>query len=387
MTDQWQQERSHFPLLQQKTYLATASTGAVPDYIYRAVRTYQDERCFTGGDVRWNGMDTLAMIDWSKQQLARMLGAEKENIAFGDNSSRMLNLFTGGLALQPGDQVLLSADCFISNRFAWQAQQRRGIELVFLPTRGGMLQPEELAAAITPRTRVVSLCCAESSTGFVPDLVRIGALCRERGVLLCVDAVQSAGVLPLDVERMQIDFLVGNDYKWMMGFGGTGYAFVSDRLIGQLSPWGAGWMSDTHRFDTTRKQLEYRADAGRFEMGYPNVAGIFALGLAAERYLALGAGNVAGYVGRLREHLLERSRHSENLGLCWDFPKENRGSIVCFSTRCPAGEVWRYLQEHNIVVDLQGEHLRVSLHYFNNQQDIDHLLDAVEQYHRQEGRI
>ena len=153
------------------------------------MRTYQDGRCFTGGDSSWNGMDTLEMIDWSKRQLARMLGTKQENIAFGDNSSRMLNLFTGGLALQPGDQVLLSGDCFISNRFAWQAQQRRGIEPVFLPTRGGMLQPEELAAAITPRTRAVSLCCAESSTGFVPDLARIGALCRQRGVLLCVGFV------------------------------------------------------------------------------------------------------------------------------------------------------------------------------------------------------
>ena len=82
MTDQWQQERAHFPLLQQKTYLAAASTGLVPDYIYRAMRDYQDRRYLVGGDLSWNGMTTLEMMDWSKQMLADMLGAKKENIAF-----------------------------------------------------------------------------------------------------------------------------------------------------------------------------------------------------------------------------------------------------------------------------------------------------------------
>ena len=383
MTDQWQQERAHFPLLQQKTYLAAASTGLVPDYIYRAMRDYQDSRYLVGGDLSWNGMTTLEMMDWSKQMLADMLGAKKENIAFGDNSSRMLNLFTGGLDWQKGDQVLLSADCFISDRFAWQARQ--DIEPVFLPTRKGMLLPEDIAAAITPRTRAVSLCCAESSTGFQADLARIGALCREKGIWLCVDAVQSAGILPLDVQRMQIDFLVGNDYKWMMGFCGAGYACISDRLMQELVPWGAGWMSDTHRFDTDRKQLQLRADAGRFEMGYPNVAGIYGLGLAAEHYLALGAQNIADYVGSLYEALSEKVKASAGMRLRWEFPKQNRSGLVYLDTDCPAQALQQYLEEQNIVVDQKGDSLRISLHYFNNLEDIDRLIDAVKRYRRQEG--
>ena len=102
-------------------------------------------------------------------------------------------------------------------------------------------------------------------------------------MLLAVDAVQALGVLNVDVARSHIDFLVGNDYKWMMNFCGTGYAYVSHKVRDMVKHWGAGWMSDTDRFDTRKEHISLRDDAGRFEIGHQNTGGIYGLGLILVR--------------------------------------------------------------------------------------------------------
>lgn len=327
MTDQWQQERAHFPLLQQKTYLAAASTGLVPDYIYRAMRDYQDSRYLVGGNLSWNGMTTLEMMDWSKQMLADMLGAKKENIAFGDNSSRMLNLFTGGLDWQKGDQVLLSADCFISDRFAWQARQE--IEPVFLPTRKGMPLPEDIAAAITPRTRAVSLCCAESSTGFQADLARIGALCREKGIWLCVDAVQSAGILPLCADR-RTGVLVYAVLSWFTKhFGNAGTASLGCLmsmvgygirfLLHDMNVWvmTVGWTFSTVGVGLVGATIVLNIfDAkvyGEWKTGVNNEAILMSgFSVSYKVGMALG-GPIAGYLLMLVPHVPKAAEQAESV--------------------------------------------------------------------------
>lgn len=379
LEEKFQREREHFPLLQDSVYLSSASTAPIPDYVYNAWRQYCDDRYFRGDHSKWRGMDTMAMIDWAKSQLAEVIGGKKENIAFGDNSSRMLNLFVQGLPIKPGDNILLSEDTFISSRFAWQMKERQGAELRFVPTSQGMLLPEDIFSAADGRTRAVSLCYAESSTGFRADIETLGRLCRKKGIFFCVDGVQSIGVLPVNAEKMNIDFLVGNDYKWMLGYCGTGFAYISRRLMESLKPWGAGWMSDSDRFNTEKKVLDLRKDAGKFEMGYPNVIGIFCLGLAAERYLQLGSEDIEKHVEELHRYLLQKTDGS-SLKPVYRFSEKNRGSIVYLRTDCSPDRLRGFLSEKKIFVDFHGDSIRISLHYFNNKRDIDRLVDAVEMY-------
>ena len=247
-----------------------------------------------------------------------------------------------------------------------------------------MITCEQIAELIDDTTKVISLSFVESSTGFRYDLEEIGKFCREKNILLCVDGVQGVGVLPIDVKKMNIGFLVCNNYKWMMGYCGTGFAHISRDLLELVKPQGAGWMSDACRYDVTKKQLEYRSDAGRFEMGYPNVAGIYGLSLAAEKYNQLGADSIENYIMELREYLLHHVQSMTDVCPVYDFDGIHRSQIVYLDVNGRCKTLLKDMSIQNVAVEgtyseeKDRVRLRVAIHYFNNKEDIDKLLKVIE---------
>lgn len=382
MEEIFQKERMNFPVLRDNIYLASASTGLIPNYVYNGVRKYEDQRYLIGGNSTWDGLNTTEMIQESKRRLGKMLNCGSEAIAFGLNSSHMFTLITEGLPLREGENVVLSEDVFISNRFAWQLVEKRGVTLRFVKSNKGVVTPDDIQAACDKNTRVISLCYVESSTGFRYDMEAIGDFCAENGIILAVDGVQAIGVLNVDIKKAGIDFLVGNDYKWMLNYCGTGFAFISKKLIGILKQPGAGWMSDDERFNTRKKQLKLRADAGRYELGYPNVAGIYALSLVSKKYLELSGEVIEKYVMELIEYIYDEVDKISGIYVQNPYPKENRSSIVYIAVSAEMNINKEKLLKEGIVVDGQADEkgryiFRVSIHYFNNKNDIDIMLNSI----------
>ena len=171
--------------------------------------------------------------------------------------------------------------------------------------------------------------------------------------------------------------MVGNDYKWMMNFCGTGFAFISPRLQPLILHWGAGWMSDTDRFDTSKDFLTLRQDAGRFEIGYPHADGIYGLGLIAAQNLLLGPENVEHYVCELANYFRTRVAESGNARCVYAFAPENCCQIVYIKVAADCTLTNEKLQAANISAKLEepdayGERgMRLSFHLYNNKEDID----------------
>lgn len=376
-----EKERDRFKILDKKTYFISASTAAIPDYIYSAVRQEQERRFYEGGNSVWNNMSTLEMIEWSKKEVAEMISARPENIAFGDNSSRMLNIFTNGIALRKGDNVIISEDSFISNKYAWQLKERSGVNIKYIKTNNGYFDKDDVLSLIDEKTRAVSICYCESCNGFKVNLEEIGEICKEKNIYLCVDAVQAVGNIPIDVNNMNISFLVGNDYKWMLGFGGTGFAYISDELLDDIKQDCAGWMSDRERFNTRKNSLELRSDAGRFEIGFPNTIGIYTMGLAAERYNLLGKENIDEYIKDIKGYLISEVKKSRYLKLKYDFGMDFTGGILYLKPVDKLNELCVFLESRNILVESSNDSIRISIHYFNNKRDIDTLLEAVNEFY------
>lgn len=380
-------QRARFPILKEKTYFLTPSTGLIPDFVYDVVKAYQDDRYYNGGNSIWNGMSTLEMIKYSKMQIGKMIGCKWENISFGDNSSRMLNLFINGIGLVKGDNVIITEDAFISNKYAWQMKEAEGIKIKYVKSVHGIISAESIFEAVNDKTKVISLCYVESATGFKHDIVRIGKFCKEKDIYLCVDGVQAIGVLPIDVKKMNIDYMVGTDYKWMMHYCGTGFAYISDQLLHTLKSWGAGWMSDKDRFNIKKKYLELRDDAGKYEMGYPNVAGIYSLGLVAENYLKLGGTNIEEYVNELRDYLINKIKLLQGISLQYTFQKNNLSQIIKLRIRNTGEDLFDCFAKNNIALNCEEENqeyvLRVGLHYYNNKEDIDHFIHVIKEYSEQ----
>lgn len=159
------------------------------------------------------------------------------------------------------------------------------------------------------------------------DIDELGEFCEKSNILLFVDAVQAVGALKVDVKKSKIDFLVGNDYKWMMNFCGTGYAYISPKVSELITNWGSDWMSDSDRFNTKKRRLELRADAGRFEIGYPQADGIYGMGLVATNNVNMGLDDIDEYVRNLAEYFRTNVAKLKEVRNSYDFDYENRCQV------------------------------------------------------------
>lgn len=382
MTDIFKTERQRFPILKKYAYLKCASTGPIPDYVYNSVNRYQQDRYFLGGDSSWDGMGFLQMLQSSKESLGQMLHCSAEDIAFGPNSSALCNIFIHGLNIQPGENVILSDMAFISGRFSWQFAEQKGVELRFLPTHDGMLTPECIEKAIDEKTRAVFLCHVESATGFRHDIDAIGKICRSKGVWFGLDCAQSAGAFPIDVDKQCIDFLAGNDYKWMLHYSGCGFAYISDKLRQIILPYGAGWMSDSYRFDTSRIRLTPRKDAGKYEFGFPCASGVRALGLVAERNVQLGAEQIKDRILGTVGYLYQQIKSCPITELVYEFPKESRSGIVYFRVNDDPEAIKQRFMRDDVQADIRPQPdgttiIRAGIHYYNSNDDIDRLMSSI----------
>lgn len=162
------------------------------------------------------------MMRRAKEALAEMIHGSAEDIAFGQSSTQLFTLVTEGIDYAPEDNIVTVGGGWIGTRYAWQKRQAEGLKVRFVEPENGAVTPEMLFAACDERTRAISVNLVESTTGYRVDIDRLGAWCKAHDILLFVDAVQALGVLDVNIQRAQIDFLVGNDYKWMMNFAERG---------------------------------------------------------------------------------------------------------------------------------------------------------------------
>lgn len=379
--------RSHFPVTAEWAYFETGSTGLIPDFVYEGMRRYADDRYYRGGDSKWfyedGTVDTLEMMRRSKESLGKLLHCGAEDIAFGQSATQLFTMVTEGIDYAAEDNIVTVDGGWMGARYAWQKRQDEGLEIRFVEPEGGVVSAERLIATCDGHTRAIAVNLVENTTGYRIDIVALGRYCRERGILLFADGVQAIGALEVNIERDGIDFLVGNDYKWMMNFCGTGYAYVSPKIRGLIRHWGAGWMSDSRRFDSCRPRLELRADAGRYEIGQQHTDGIYGLGLVAEQNLRLGTENIEAYVLSLAAYLKERVRETSGMRLAYDIPSENCSQIVVIDVD---GQIC--LTEEELAAAKiaavgktsacgSAQRFRFCLHYYNNRDDIDRFVDLV----------
>jgi selenocysteine lyase/cysteine desulfurase len=142
-----------------------------------------------------------------RRSCARLVNAEQDEIAFVKSTSHGLSIVAEGLDWNEGDNLLVYEKEFPSNLYPWVNLRRKGVEVKIIPPREGKIVLDDVERMIDPRTRLLAVSSVQFSNGFRIDLERAGELCRRRGVFFCVDAIQSLGVIPMDVKRYHVDFL------------------------------------------------------------------------------------------------------------------------------------------------------------------------------------
>jgi selenocysteine lyase/cysteine desulfurase len=372
----WQRVRSWFPVTRELAYLNHAGVAPISTRVEEALRRYAEEASRHGAfhyDAVYD-----AEIERTRARVATLLGASPDEVAFVKNTTEGLGIVAEGLAWRPGDQVITCDLEYPSNVYPWRELGRFGVETVLLRGSDGRLPLERVEEALrSPRARLLTLSSVEFGSGARNDLETLGDLCRERGVLFCVDAIQSLGCLPLQPEPWGIDFLAADGHKWLLSVEGCGIFYCSRRLLDQVRPRTVGWRSVADNRDFDHYQTQLQATAVRFEEGTPNTAGIFALGAAVDLLLEVGIDAIAARVLALTDRLCGGLPARRARLLSPRTPAEASGIVSFVVEGEPPPRTAARLRQAGIFTVVRRGGVRASPHFYNDEAEIDALLEAL----------
>ena len=371
----WHNLRTEFPVTRRWAYFDHAAVAPLSGRARRALAGWAADLT-ENGDVHES--DWLRRVEDVRRRAGQLLQADPLDVAFVKNTSEGIGIVAEGLPWRPGDNVITAADEYPSNLYPWMNLAHRGVEVRLVPSRAGRIALDDVRAALDGRTRLVSLSFVEFATGFRNDLDAVGGLCRERGVLFFVDAIQGLGVLPLDVSRTPIDFLAADGHKWLLAPEGAGLFYIRRDLVEHLHPVGVGWNSVVGAWDFSRIDFRLKPHAGRWESGTLNIGGIMGLGASIGLLLEAGIDRVAGRVLELTDRLCEGARRA-GLGVYSSRRPAERSGIV--SLTVPGGAdpaaLVRRCRDEGVVINQRAGRLRVSPHAYNTPEELDRLVELI----------
>ena len=393
MTVDWRTVRADYPALSRQAYLDTACKGIPSSVAELAI--VEHVRRLRESPARSTTDETIAMLsafDRARTAVAALVGANAAEIALMPSTESGIAALAAALPFERGSNVVASDLEFIGTVLPWRFH---GIDVKFVPHRSGVIELADLVQAIDGRTRAVVVSSVQEVNGFRVDLNELGRLCRERDVLLIVDAIQHVGPLPLDVGAVPVDAVAVGGHKWLGAPFGMGFTYVSQRILASLTPPShpfmtaeppsGGWSSYLESLDRRPDDaLSFPRDARALESGALGTT-LAAAGLAAsvETLLAIGP---AAIVNRSRELVAATVSALEAVGATIVTPRGNESSsIVTFRTPGDLDEDRRLVEAlagDGIVVSLRSTTgvggIRVSPYFYNDEEDIDRLGAAAE---------
>jgi selenocysteine lyase/cysteine desulfurase len=251
----------------------------------------------------------------------------------------------------------------------------RRIPVHLVPSVGGEVRLEDIRAAMNVRTGVICISHVEFSNGLRNDLEAWGE--AKGGHALVINASQSAGAFDIDVKRMKIDALCATGHKWMLAGYGSGFVYVSKELLDRSKPRAIGWLSVEDAFADRNNEIHLRHDArARAELGCPHFAGIFALGASVALMTGIGMGHIEQRVLSLNKLLTDRLSAAGYKVLSPIANDTLRSAETLVEWDKPAGLV-AHLLKQKIIVTEKPQGIRVATHFFNNEGDIDRLIEAL----------
>ncbi len=364
--------RSLFPITRHTCYMNHAGVSPFSTRVVNALHEYLDIRSTGIIDAYRQNCERA---DMTRELIAGMINARADRIGLVKNTSTGLNILATGLEWRRGDHIILNDMEFPSNIYPFLNLERLGVEVELVKSRDGRVMIEDILEAVRPETALASVSHVQFLNGYRIDLARLGEELRSRGVLFVVDAIQSAGVLGIDVEGQKIDFLSCGGHKWLMGPQGTGFIFLTQEVQDRISPAYAGWLSVKDSWNFFDYRLDFLDSARRFEIATANWMGIWGLYESLGLLLEYGRENVEEKVISLTDHLADGllERGHEVLS-----PRENgeKSGIVLFSAG-DNGKIFERLMERKVHIAFREGNLRCSPHFYNNTDDIDTLIDHL----------
>ena len=363
-------------------FLNVSQVVVPPKRVQDAYRKFMDDYVSNFGiDIVSRAWD---IVNNTRPKLQKLINAkESHEIAFVKNTAEGISILANGIKYNEDDNIVIADQEHQSILFPWiAAHERYGVELKVVKSIGKDVDVDGLIAAIDEHTRVVAVSSVQFSTGFRADLKKLGAACKEKGVIFCVDGIQALGRLKIDVQEMNIDWLAAGGNKGLLATLGAGFVYCSDRIVKDIIPCYAGYQSTVSHVSppsitTEFDHLEWYPHARRFESGNLSYNCIEAISNGVDLVLELGIENIESHIKMLEKHL--RSLISDlKLTVVQAKDENNWGGVVCvYYPPEKENEVVKILENHKIVGTMRGGYIRFGLNFYNTMEQMEIVSKAL----------
>lgn len=369
-------KHAEFPLTDELIYLNHAAVAPWPKRTRDAVMAFAVQNSQFGSHYYLDWLKKEAEL---RQQFKTLLNTPSmDDIALVKNTSEALSFVAYGLNWQAGDNIVSSDQEFPSNRLPWQSLADRGVEFRQADLNSADSPEDALFALVDAHTRLLTISSIQFASGLRMDLHRIGAFCKQRDILFCIDAIQSLGAVQFDVQAYHADFVMADGHKWLFGPEGLGvfYSSTSAREKLKLTQFGWHMLKDSHNYEN--KPWELHPGAQRFECGSPNMLEIHALSASLSLLLEVGMDNIEKQVIERSDFLKTIITDHPQLELLSNRISPFKSGIVVFKHRTIANEVlYKSLQQNGVVCALRGGGIRFSPHFYNSFDEIDRAVQIA----------
>ena len=357
-------------------YLNHAAVSPWPRRTATSVQKFAEENCIHGAKNYMNWLEQETLL---RKQLKNLINAPSVNdISLLKNTSEALSVVASGIRWRQGDNIVSSNEEFPSNRIAWLAQEKHGVEFREIDISDMETAEEKLIAACDEHTRLLTISSVQYGSGRRLDLKKLGDYCRQNDILFCVDAIQSLGILPMDVEAIQADFVMADAHKWLLGPEGIALFYCRESVRDQLELHQFGWhmIENPGNYDQTSW---IPANSGkRFECGSPNMLGIYALSASLSLIESIGIENIARTVITNTSQIIDYIRNKSNIDLLTPPEEDRRGGIVTFRIReRDNAEIYARLMKNNVICANRKGGIRFSPHFYTSPKTIQNGLEIL----------
>jgi kynureninase len=371
--------RDEFPVVGKKAYLISASLGPVSGRARRYLDGYKEAWAAKGApDPVWLE-DIFPAMRGVKATFGRLVGADPDELAITVNVSLALAAVMSCLNFSTRRKIVLSELDFPTDGHVALAHRKRGAEVVFLKSPDGLTIPvEAYRDAIDEETALVIVNRVLYRTSSLLDAKEVCRLAREAGALTIVDDFHGAGIVPVDIHDLGCDFYTTGVLKWLCGGPGLTFLYARRELLSSLEPLVTGWFATREPFAFDLQHLEYHPSARRLEHGTPAAPIAFIAQGGLDLITEVGPAAIRERQQDLIDLVIERA---DGAGLPVRSPRDRsaRGGMVNIGVGTEAEKVCHALLDRDVCTDFRGDGIRVSPHFFNNEDDVERLFAGLKE--------
>lgn len=386
-----EQIRKDMPLHGNYVYVNSAAASPPPRQVVDTSIDYLQKTASLGPYLPSFREEVYQKIEETREKAAKFIGAKTSEMAFVKNGTEGINFIANGLTWNKGDEIILADIEFHSNYTPWlKLRDKKKVHLKIIKTDfSGVIDVNLIEQEISNRTKLITVSHLSNASGALQHIEKICEIAKKRDVLTLINASQTLGLIPINVQELDCDFLTGCGRKWLRGPEGSGILYIRESLVESIEPTIIGWGGTTWDFETN--EYYYLSTARRVEAGCPIVPSILGLGAAIDYAQNIGIEEIVTKVEALTRYSFQQLSAIEGIAIYGPKNIENRLAIIPFNVEgLHPDEITNYLEKNNIIIEsgtfmanmlLQhygiNKMVRISPHYFNTKVEIDFIVTLI----------